>query len=469
VDDLSEKTRVLPIPLCKTTDDEEENRNTRDFLVEVLYRKTGENPLEHPLKTYYIEKAIEVYQKLPAEVRKKTPFCQLYRIFKPWDDWHFFFIQYCADKTLAEQLARMRMLHESTRLSTYAASERLMESVLAELAVRWREGNRWFNVEKLIEQKWVIIIRGGTREAFRMVAANWSKAIISHFEMGGRGRARIVYEEYEADGTTGEPEIRALKTLRKSGLSQTYISQDFPEDERQRKAIVQNVGVHVIHRCASWETAEPAARLLSGLLDPDKVHHYTERQLHDGYSFEKVQNVSHQTRRTTNDPLGIKRVEDVTSYAGSGTNITESERALAEYRTVMEAQYQALSDQHVLRAAEIQNELKRGERYINAYGRIYRDYVPLPRPRWPWPGVLEEKIEQWLEEMRQLPCYITPDFSEPRLPCEVSRPSGNGKRSSSSGRTHQHTTTSKKSGNTARTKRHNGQQSGGRRKGTSNT
>jgi hypothetical protein len=302
-----------------------------------------------------------------------------------------------------------------------------------------------------------------------MLCAFRSKAFIDYFESGGTRNARLIYEEYANYKTVGETEIRGLNTLRKKGVRFTFISQSLPDDERVLEAIQQNCGIRIAHRCGSWKTAEVASKWFSGNIDPYKVHHTTERQVHDGYDEQVTRSSSTQISDQTDDPHNIKRVEDAHGMRRTGRTSGESTQFISRYKTVVDEHFHALCDQDFLQTSYIQNGLGVGWRLVNDNGHIVKEYVPLPKSRWPWPGVMEEKIRRSRESMKQLPFCITPNLSEPVITCVPTTLSGNTKSSNGSGRIHQHTTSSRRSGNTANTNQPRGRRSNGKNGDSSTT
>jgi hypothetical protein len=315
-------------------------------------------------------------------------------------------------------------------------------------------------IERLIQGNYIVIIKGGSPEASLMIGSIWANAVINYFEDGGFGEARIILDEYDNCGTATPTVIRALNMKRKRGLSFTFISQTPSEDDYVRKSIDQNCGTLYVHRCASWEVSEYMAKALSGRLDPNKVKYYTQRTMHDGYE----QYIRRTSSKGTSGTRDLWSDENKLTFNNSDQE-SEAERAIS--RTVEDPHYESLSDQNTLIAQEIQNDLAVGERYVSKNGKVFKEYVPLPRKR-PW-NYCEESLDVYLERMRQSEFFVTPNLSLPEVPCRFKRPIGNGKPSTGSGRTHRHTPKSNKSGNTRHTKPPKGPRPNGPEEGTSNT
>lgn len=258
--------------------------------------------------------------------------------------------------------------------------------------------------------------------------------------------ARIVLEEYLWAKTFGSIHLSAMRTLRKRGFAITLISTDMPSDVKERQAIDQDTGIKIAHLSGSWESACHSETWFTADLEPYKVLYETERVLPDG--FEEIESTGY----------SISPDGEITH------NVRKSYRPFHRY--VRDPHLQSLSDQRTLRAVELQNHLGIGWRWVNNNGRIYKEYVKLPKPRSPWFGVIEQSVTLWLEEMKQSDFYITPPTEEPRVPWKkrTSRPNrtnGRKKPSRGSGRTHRHTPSSRKSENFPATK----QLSGARRDG----
>jgi hypothetical protein len=385
VDDLKRRDRVLPLRLLKTSDSEWERKRFREEFAEILFRKTEENAHEHPLKLFGVETACKLYQSLTHLV----PLCAIAELFMPWSPWHDFLLAHSTDRVVVGLLRKLKGMHEATRQNIYGPAERLLQSVLTEPSIVLRDADREPDTERMIRDKYVVLVIGGrdvSVEAFRMVAAMRVLNFIHHFENERGGQAHVVLEEFSNYNLVGKPEIRALNTCRKMGLSFCFRCQSPPRDDEIREAIEQNCGRRIAHRCGSRETAEHVANWL--MVDPNKVHHQTERSVFDGY--ETVR----QTGWSSGDTYGF------------ATNWRDIDRATQ--RVVHDDHYVSLSDQRTLLADQIQNELAVGERFVNDNGRIYREKVQLPKERYPWPGIMEAKIAQRIEEMLQSDWYVTP-------------------------------------------------------------
>lgn len=200
----------------------------------------------------------------------------------------------------------------------------------------------------------------------------------------------LIFEEYANFGLCGQPEITGLNTLRKRGVTFDFISQYPTAEWELREAQDQNCGNRVAHRCGSFETAEYVSRWLLGSLDPHKVHHTTQRAVYDGYETF--------IRKSATELGSIKE------------RITHNEAERSRYKILEDNHYQSLSDQQTLLINDIQNGLKVGERYVNDNGVLRREYVPLPKSRYPWKGIAEERVQRWLEEMRKSDYYVTPNL-----------------------------------------------------------
>lgn len=428
VDDLTRLDRVVPLSLItvstaeNTLVREKENNHQIHQLLEILGRQLEVSLLDQPMKRFYTEQAIKLWMSLKPEIRELLPFFVITELMRPHSPWCDYLISQCTDPTIRNVFTKAKTLHESTRLSTLGSAERLMDSFLGAPEIKARCTNQPSNLKHLVENKFVRITKGGpgvTKEAFRIVCAIRSIETMQFADENPDHNIRIIFEEYANYGLCGEPEIRGLNTLRKRGVSFDFISQSPPKDEFLREAIDQNCGVRIAHRCASYETAEYVAKWLLGNLDPHKVHHTTERLVQDGY--DQVQRTSRTAIDYDND------------------RITTSEGDRARYKVVEDIHYQTLSDQQTLQINEIQNGLKVGERFVNDNGRLRKEYVPLPRPRYPWKGIAEERIRRWLGEMRRGQFYVTPNIELPTGLLEHRTAQGqrkrgnNGKQKSSGG------------------------------------
>ena len=100
VDDLDRLDRVIPVPLLAAGGNEIEERRSREDVLEVLYRSTEEVLSEHPMKTYFADRALLLYQRLPEEWRQKLPLRIIVHLFNPEDEWHHALVHLCEDDRL---------------------------------------------------------------------------------------------------------------------------------------------------------------------------------------------------------------------------------------------------------------------------------------------------------------------------------------------------------------------------------
>lgn len=393
VDDLTNTSRVIPMRLLQSSRAHDptlrrwENRRHREDFAEMLFRKTDEKPHEHPLKSGGVDTAAMVYQTQTQRV----PIEALAEAFMPWSPWHAYLVENCADPVHAGLLRRIsnNQMHEATRQTLYGPAERILRAVLTEPCIALRDAGDEPDVARLVRDKYVVVVSGGrgvSREAFRMVAATWSLRFIRHFENDGGGSAHVVMDEATNYGLIGEPEIRALNTCMKKGLSYRFIMQSLPKDEEIREALVQNCGKKIAHRCGSRQTAEEVAGWFSS--DPEKIHHTTERTVFDGY--ESVR----QTGWASSQPHGF--------------TTTSRDVDRAAHRAVLDRHFVSLSDQRTLLADAILNGTGIGERHVNDNGTCYRETVTLPEEAYPWPGILEDKVQRWIAQLLQSEWCITP-------------------------------------------------------------
>lgn len=388
VDDLSRRDRVIPLCLLRSGNDEWESRQYREDFFDLLGRKGEESIHDAPLKLFGVESACTVFQKQDT----RPPIESLRYVFKPWSPWHHYLVNNCTDIVVRELLLKLRKnMHEATRQSLYGPAERKLDAVLSDPAIALRDSDKPVDMQRIMDEKTVVMVIGGqSPEAFRMIAGAWSQEFIHFFEHGGKGKARVILEECTNYGLVGSPELRSLNTSRKTGLSWTFIMQSPSEDDDTLENMEQNCGKRIAHRCPSERTARHVAGSLLGTLEPHKVHHTTERAVFDGY-----------------EPYIVEGV------TGDTESWRESERTL--YRTVEDIHYQTLSDQRMQLEDEIQNRLRIGERWVNDNGNIYKERVPKPEDKYPWPGLLEAKIQKWIEEIVQTDWYVTPT-GPPEMP-----------------------------------------------------
>lgn len=193
VDDLSWKDRVLPVCFLPVSDDPEEfererqNKLHRDNVIESLLRMQDTDLLPQPVKEDTLDAGLLLYQKLPKAIRMQVPLHVICDLYRPWTEWHQFLTDACPDHELAMRFIRMRSLHESTRLSSYGAAERVLMKTFAEPAVKRRDTHPGVNVPHLIREKYVIIIKGGpgvSMYPFRAIAEYWFASVIHYLEQG---------------------------------------------------------------------------------------------------------------------------------------------------------------------------------------------------------------------------------------------------------------------------------------------
>jgi hypothetical protein len=460
IDDLSCASRVLPAPqYLKVSESpdwsvrKDENQLSRNNQIEFLLRLQNTENIPQPVKIEMLDLGLNLYQHLPREIRQKAPFAScIADLYLPWTDWHHYLCQVCPNQNLVERMKRSRTLHESTRITTYGSAERPLRRTYEEGPVLRRDSQQGIDIGELIRKKYVVGIKGGpgvSVDAYRAVVESWTQEIIHFLEQGGEGPVRIVLEEYDMTGTCATPQLRAMKTLRKRGFSITLISTTPAEDDYTRLIIDNECARQDVYSSRSWDVAQLQARKLTALLDPHKIQDYTERALPDGY--EKIE-----TSGYSINPEG-----EITQ------NFRESFRPV--HRSVFDPHYQSLGDQQTLLAAEIQNDLDVGERFVNDNGECYREYVPLPKERVPWAGVMEERVARWIEKMRQSDFYITPPKEEIKAPCIRIPLKEKKSRSRGSKHTHRHIGLSKSSESSRVTKQRKGVRHAGNGKDSSGT
>jgi len=117
--------------------------------------------IDAPIKWKYSHDAIKLFQKLPAEVRAGLPAHIIAYLFKPKSKQYKWLLDHTDDLDLWQNFRSLSMLHESTRMQTCGAAERLIEMAWGSAAIKARDvgfGPSW---KRLIDEKWIVITKGG--------------------------------------------------------------------------------------------------------------------------------------------------------------------------------------------------------------------------------------------------------------------------------------------------------------------
>lgn len=325
---------------------------------------------------------LRAWQDSPGlEERKLLYFLQ------PWTPEFDIQVRALPDGEVKIKLVGLKSLWRSAAVfqATVGPAVRLLEETFAEPVFR-EMLTPTFDIEELVRNKGVLVVLGGPEEFLNRLIIR-----LINFRLSSLAKAnwfatheplymRIYYDE--ASRMVGETEADdAGKTL-KMGKSHCFISQtnDFG-DPLVNVRIQENFSEKIMMHTGSEEVAKSNAGHLKLNLDPYKVHHKTERLVHDGY--EEISTTSH---GESLDAHGQKRKD---------TRSGKSSRA--RYKQVADEHYQPLNDQETLNAVSFM-ELGTGEMFIRRgtklFGSMYVLKLDIP---FQFPGAAEDAIDELIQ------------------------------------------------------------------------
>lgn len=138
-----------------------------------------------PIKRHYAREAIRFYQELPPDARRGLPAGTIAYLFRPHTRAFKWLLDRCTNEELFYTFYRLRQLHESPRLQTVGAAERLLDQAFGSPVVRSRDLGRYVPWQQFIEEKWVMITKGGpnvSRDATRAVMRFRSAEVLHYME-----------------------------------------------------------------------------------------------------------------------------------------------------------------------------------------------------------------------------------------------------------------------------------------------
>ena len=148
---------VLPVETIRRGTTEQEREVFRDQALEVLSSFIEGSLDDAPMKRDFCKKAITFHQIHPDRIPAKD----LVFLFRPKTKRYRELLNQCQDSELWSVFKSLSMLHESTRLQTCGAAERLIEQAWGSEVVAVRDVGYSLDWEKLIDERWMVITSGG--------------------------------------------------------------------------------------------------------------------------------------------------------------------------------------------------------------------------------------------------------------------------------------------------------------------
>ena len=162
VDDLTQTEAVLPLVTIQCGESERENELHRANAMEYLNSFVEGDINDAPIKRHYADAAISFYQQLPQEIRRSVRAYEMSYLFRPKTKKYRWLLDQCKCPDLWQTFKSLSMLHESTRLQTCGAAERLIDQAWGSEIVRVRDTDEILDWEKLVKERWIVFTKGGS-------------------------------------------------------------------------------------------------------------------------------------------------------------------------------------------------------------------------------------------------------------------------------------------------------------------
>lgn len=258
-----------------------------------------------------------------------------------------------------------------------------------------------FDLEQLLREKWLIAIVGGEDEwVSSFVMKLFSVAVTAIVNRNWAQTHQPLYvRKYidEASKLIGENEATSCGKTLKKGESHCVISQhaDYG-DELLNKGIADNCFEKYLFHTSSPESVAHNAHYLKHRLDPNLVHHETERTIADGYDV--IETIS---QGESKDDDGFKRVD---KRKGTGFR--------PRHARITDKHYQGLNDQKMLQEVNLM-KLGLGECFIlrgkELFGPHYIPKLPIP---FAFEGMAEDAIEALFQEQLAAGIFRRPSLTQ---------------------------------------------------------
>jgi hypothetical protein len=315
-----------------------------------------------------------------------VPWSMLIQAFYPGTDGFHFLLDGCTDPAVRAKFQSLLAM----RHNLYAAigpTLRLLEETLnwpdfAELV----GGPDTIDIERCMRQRKIVVFLGSGDESYdrlvmRLFMLRVFQIILSSWARTKKPLpARLYLDEA---GVVGRAESWAASATLKMGCSMVLLTQVLATgDELVDRRIKANATRVVIMHAGSEEEAREGASHLKLSLDEQKVHHETERTVHDGYEGVRDVKTSH----------GVSHGEDGEDRETETT--TEGTRERAVHRRVVDKHYQTLADQGVLNERAIMRLLA-GQAFVRdgstLEGPVQLPMLPLP---FQYEGGAQEAVDE---------------------------------------------------------------------------
>ncbi len=174
--------------------------------------------------------------------------------------------------------------HSASRERITGPTERIL-SILGRdgVASRTHRGPNTFL--EMIDEGHSFCSEGGQRisqSELRFITATRLKQILRYKEQGGQANLMVIIEESEAGQMIGPQEVKALQTLRKTGIQFVIVCQEpYWVDDATTQVVLQNTN-HIWLSCGSSHVARIAADDLMAAYNPYAVKEHLQRPMQLG-------------------------------------------------------------------------------------------------------------------------------------------------------------------------------------------
>lgn len=283
-------------------------------------------------------------------------------------------IQNCQNNAVRDWWMRHKGLSPTQQRKDASPALRVAESICEDPAFIARCGN--FDLEAALQNKQTILVEGfgANRSTIRIVFLTIIQRVIQFSETHDTPVILVIEEAGNFELITPDFLI-ALASIQKHGFEPICIFQNLGYDYDEQ--ILQNCQRIESYACGS-ETAKRIAPVMSTPQLDDSKEHYRERfsrQRHNGY-------------------------EDIDGRPMSIHQDYEEERV--HYKSYQMQEQDMQKDLMTLPV---------GTRWVNENGKVWREPVPMIREPYPWPQLVQKKVEEAIHKIR----HTRPEYQTPTL------------------------------------------------------
>lgn len=225
VDDLDDEFGFR-IEMPGRFESEQEQDEENDACCEAVYHGDG-YAFERPIIYEILRLFFDVYTKLPTDFN--LPIYEAIRMFGKNDPVRTSVIRSLPDCEERFALEQISALAAPRLIERFGPATRYLQKTIGKPATRNRLGVRGYRWEDLLDQRVVLIIKGGSPEVFKAVTNILSRQIIKA-AMKTETQVIIAYEEAFNTRIVGPFETSSLLLVRKTNVALHVLSQQrFPD------------------------------------------------------------------------------------------------------------------------------------------------------------------------------------------------------------------------------------------------